>query len=59
MFSTPYISYKMTNKMQLGRVIYYSLVPWLLYMFRVILLLIIRSSSSYSAMTAADNNTHE
>jgi len=28
---------KMTNEMQLCRIIYYSIVPWLLYMFRVIL----------------------
>ena len=34
---------KMTNKMQLCRIIYYSLVPWLLYMFRAMLSLIIRS----------------
>jgi len=38
-----YNSYKMTNKMQLCRIIYYSLVPWLLYMFRAILSLISRS----------------
>jgi hypothetical protein len=38
-----YSSYKMTNKVQLCRIIYYSLVPWLLYMFRKILSLIIRS----------------
>ena len=29
--------------MQLCRIIYYSIVPWLLYMFRAILSLIIRS----------------
>ena len=34
---------KMTNKMQLCRIIYYSIVPWLLYMFQAILSLIIRS----------------
>jgi len=34
---------EMTNKMQLRRAIYYSIVPWLLNMFRVILSLIIRS----------------
>ena len=34
---------KITNKMQLYRIIYYSFVPWLLYMFRAILSLIIRS----------------
>jgi len=34
---------KMTSKMQLCRIIYYCIVPWLLYMFRVILSLIIRS----------------
>jgi hypothetical protein len=34
---------KMTNKMQLFRTISYSIVSWLLYMFRAILLLIIRS----------------
>ena len=34
---------KMTNKMQLCRIIYYSIVPWLLCMFRAILSLIIRS----------------
>ena len=34
---------KMTNKMQLSRIIYYSIVPWLLYMFQVISSLIIRS----------------
>ena len=34
---------KMTNKMQLCRIIYYSITPWLLYMFRAILSLIIRS----------------
>jgi hypothetical protein len=43
--------YKMTNKMQLCRIIYYSLVTWLLYMFRAILLLIIRSI--YSVITAS------
>jgi hypothetical protein len=32
-----------TNKMQLCKTIYYSTVPWLLYMFRAILSLIIRS----------------
>jgi hypothetical protein len=34
---------KKTNKMQLSRIIYYSIVPWLVYMFRAILSLIIRS----------------
>jgi len=34
---------KMTNKIHLCRIIYYSIVPWLLYMFRAILSLIIRS----------------
>jgi len=34
---------KMTNKMQLCRIIHYSIVPWLLYMFRAIFSLIIRS----------------
>jgi hypothetical protein len=34
---------KMTTKMKLCRIIYYSIVPWLLYMFRAILSLIIRS----------------
>jgi len=34
---------EMTNKMQLCRTIYYSIVPWLLSMFRVILLPVIRS----------------
>jgi len=34
---------KMTNKMQLCRILYYSIVPWLLCMFRAILSLIIRS----------------
>jgi len=34
---------EMTNKMQLCRTIYYSIVPWLLNMFRAILSLIIRS----------------
>jgi len=34
---------KMTNKMHLCRTIYYSIVPWLLYMFRAILSLIIWS----------------
>jgi hypothetical protein len=34
---------EMTNKMQLCRMIYYSIAPWLLYMFRAILSLIIRS----------------
>jgi len=34
---------EMTNKMQLCRAIYYSIVPWLLNMFRAILPLIIRS----------------
>jgi hypothetical protein len=33
----------MTNNMQLCRIIYYSIVPWLIYMFRAILSLIIRS----------------
>jgi len=33
----------MTNKIQLCRTIYYSIVPWLLDMFQAILLLIIRS----------------
>jgi hypothetical protein len=28
---------KMTNKLELCRIIYYSIVPWLLYMFRAIL----------------------
>jgi hypothetical protein len=37
------IPIKMINKMQLCRIIYYSIVPWLLYMFRAILSLIIRS----------------
>ena len=37
------VLYKWPNKMQLGRIIYYSIVPWLLYMFRAILLPIIRS----------------
>ena len=34
---------KMTNTMQLCRIIYYSIVVWLLYMFRAILSLVIRS----------------
>ena len=34
---------EMTNKIQLCRIIYYSIVPCLLYMFRAILSLIIRS----------------
>jgi len=34
---------EMTNKMQLCRIIYYSIVPWLLYMLPAILSLIIRS----------------
>jgi hypothetical protein len=34
---------EMTNEMQLRRTIYYSIVPWLLNMFRAILSLIIRS----------------
>ena len=34
---------EMTNKMQLSRTIYYSIVPWPLNMFRAILSLIIRS----------------
>jgi len=34
---------KITDKMQLCRTIYYSIAPWLLYMFRAILSLIIRS----------------
>jgi len=34
---------KMSNKLQLCRLIYYSIIPWLLYMFRAILSLIIRS----------------
>jgi hypothetical protein len=34
---------KMTNKMQLCRIIYYAILLWLLYMFWAILLLIIRS----------------
>jgi len=34
---------QMTNKMQLCRTIYYSIVPWPLNMFRAILSLIIRS----------------
>jgi hypothetical protein len=53
---------KMTNKMQLCRIIYYSIVPWLLYMFWKIIAhhqnwdwLV----SSYSATTAADSNTCE
>jgi len=33
---------EMTNKMQLCRTVYYSIVPWLLNMFRVILSIIIR-----------------
>jgi hypothetical protein len=32
-----HISCKMTNKMQLCRIIYYSLVPWLFYMYRAII----------------------
>jgi len=32
---------EMTNKMQLWRTIYYSIVPWMVNMFRAILLLII------------------
>ena len=35
---------EMTNKMQLCRTVYYSIVPWLLNMFQAILTLIIRSS---------------
>jgi len=38
-----FILVKMTNKMQLCRTIYYCIVPWLLYMFRAILSLIIGS----------------
>jgi len=34
---------EMANKMQLCRAIYYSIVPWLLNMFRAMLYLIIRS----------------
>jgi hypothetical protein len=34
---------KMTNEMQLCRIIYYSIIPCLLYMFKAILSLIIRS----------------
>jgi len=34
---------EMTNKMQLCRTIYYSIVPWLLNMFQAILSLIVRS----------------
>jgi hypothetical protein len=34
---------KITNNMQLCSIIYYSIVPWLLYMFRAMLSLIIRS----------------
>jgi len=34
---------KMTNKIQLCRIIYYSIISWLLYMFRAILSLIIKS----------------
>ena len=33
----------MINKMQLCRIIYYSIVPWLLYMFRAMFSLIIKS----------------
>ena len=53
--------------MQLCRIIYYSVVPWPLYMFRAILSLIIRSivtvitASGFihmcCATTAADDNT--
>jgi hypothetical protein len=52
----------MTNKVQLCRIIYYSIVPWLLYMFRAILLLIIRSINysfwfySRVSLSAADNS---
>jgi len=34
---------EMTNKMQLCRTVYYSIIPWLLNMIRAILSLIIRS----------------
>ena len=34
---------KMTNEMQLCRIIYYSIIPWLFFMFQAILSLIIRS----------------
>jgi hypothetical protein len=37
------LSYKMTNKVKMCRIIYYSIFPWLLYMFQAILLLIIRN----------------
>jgi hypothetical protein len=37
-------SYKITNKMQMYRIIHYSLVPWLLYMFRATISPIIRSN---------------
>jgi hypothetical protein len=42
---------KMTNKMHLCRIIYYSIVPWLLYMLRVISSLII--SSILTVITAS------
>ena len=45
----------MTNKMQLYRIIYYSIVPWLLYMFRAILLLITRS---FQTVVTASGFTH-
>jgi hypothetical protein len=58
---------KMTNKVQLYRTVYYSIVLWLLYMFRAILSLIIRSALTvitpsvfihmyYCRLTAADSN---
>jgi len=34
---------KMTNDMQLSGMIYYSIIPWMLYMFQAILSLIIRN----------------
>ena len=42
---------EMNNKMQLCRIVYYSIVPWLLSMFRAILSLIIRSF--YTVITAS------
>jgi len=33
----------MTNDMQLSGMIYYSIIPWMLYMFQAILSLIIRN----------------
>jgi len=38
----------MTNEMQLCRIIYYSIIPWLLYVFRILSLIIRSMLTNYS-----------